>query len=146
MIESNVRSKFVVSLEYALEDWLFVTEYGESDRQVKTGGEITTDGPSQSWYGMVSYSPFEHWTFTVLYDEFYRLKNDKDGNTRPLTQPYMGWRKDLGLAVRYDINTDWTLKAEYHNIDGGAMQLGVLNPVGVDRFWSYFATKLSYSF
>ena len=104
------------------------------------------DGPSQSWYGMISYSPFERWTFSAMYDEFYRLKHDKDGETRPQTEPYMGWRKDLGVAVRYDISDAWTFKAEYHNVDGGAMQLGVTNPNGVERFWNYFAAKLSYNF
>jgi len=144
--EATIKSKFVVSLEYLWRNWMFVTEYGEADRQTRSAGVITMDGPSQSWYGMISYSPYDRWTFSVLYDEFYRLKHDKDGETRPQAAPYMGWRKDFGVAVRYALGDAWTFKAEYHNIDGGAMQLGILKPDGVERFWNYFVAKLSYSF
>lgn len=146
LIESTVHSKFVISLEYVWQDWLFVTEYGESDRTTTFAGLETMNGPSQSWYAMICYSPFEKWTFSALYDEFYRLKNDKDGETRPQVEPYMGWRKDSGLAVRYDINDHLNIKAEYHYIDGGGLQLGILNPEGVDRYWDYIAAKLSYNF
>lgn len=142
---NTVRSKFVLSLEYSWQDWVFVGEYGEADRQTVTAGVVSQDGPSQSWYLMASYAPFERWTFTVLYDEFYRMKFDKDGDTRPQSADYMGWRKDLGAAVRYDVRDDLVIKAEYHVIDGGAMQLGVVNS-SVDRFWNYFAAKLTYSF
>jgi len=145
LTETTVRSKFVLSLEYTWLDWVFAGEYGESDRQTKTAGVITMDGPSQSWYLLASYTPFYRWTFSVLYDEFYRLKHDKDGETRPQSPDYMGWRKDLGVAARYDLRDDLVIKAEYHIIDGGAMQLGVINS-NVDRFWNYFAAKLTYSF
>lgn len=146
LTESTIRTKFVLSLEYAWNDWLFVSEYGESDRQTLSAGVLNIDGPSQSWYAMLSYSPFDNWTFTALYDEFYRLKFDKDGETKPQSPAYMGWRKDLGIAVRYDISDNWNLMAEYHAIDGGAMQMSVTNAAGVDRYWNYLATKISYSF
>jgi len=146
IIESEVRSKFVVSLEYSWPDLVFVSEYGETDRRTKNAGVVTMDGPSQSWYVMLNYSPLEKWTFSALYDEFYRLKDDKNGSSRPQVPDYMGWRKDIGVAVRYDISDALTFKAEYHNIDGGAMQMMVVNPDGVDRYWNYFAAKLSYSF
>lgn len=145
LTKNTVRSRFVLSLEYSWNDWVFAGEYGESDRRTITAGVVSQNGPSQSWYLLASYAPFERWTFSVLYDEFYRMKFDKDGETRPQVADYMGWRKDFGVAVRYDLRDDFVIKAEYHIIDGGAMQLGVLNPT-VDRFWNYFAAKLTYSF
>ncbi|SHI60572.1 hypothetical protein SAMN02745165_00533 [Malonomonas rubra DSM 5091] len=148
LMENTVKRKFVFSLEYLWRDWMFVSEYGETDRKTSQAGKVTMDGPSQSWYVMLSYAPFERWTFTVLYDEFYRLKYDRDGSTKPQSPSYTAWRKDLGGAIRYEINDDWVLKAEYHYIDGSAMQLNVVNPDKAypDRYWSYFAAKLSYSF
>jgi hypothetical protein len=135
----------VLSLEYTWRDWLFVTEYGETDRQSKAAGVVTLDGPTQTWYAQLSYSPAERWTITALYDEFYKLKDDHDGSDSPSPTPHKVWRKDFGLALKYDIRDDLVFKAEHHWIDGGAMQLEVLNPV-VDRYWNYFAAKLSYSF
>lgn len=145
LLESKIRSKIVVSLEYCWQDWVFVSEYGETDRQTKSAGTVTLDGPTQAWYAQLSYSPVDRWTFTALYDEFYRLKHDKDGASNPSMPPFKGWRKDVGVVVRFDVRDDLVLKAEYHTIDGGAMQLGVLN-TDVDRFWNYFVAKLSYSF
>lgn len=143
---SKVKSKFVLSLEYAWSDWMFVSEYGETDRKTTNAGVVTMNGPAQSWYVMLNYAPFERWTFSALYDEFYRLKDDKDGSSRLQSPDYYGWRKDIGIAARYDLAENWTLKAEYHNVDGAAMQMNVLNPDGVDRYWNYFVGKISFSF
>ncbi len=146
LTQSTVNSKFVVSLEYNWQDLTFVSEYGEADRTTKSAGVVTIDGPSQSWYVMVNYAPFDQWTFSVLYDEFYRLKFDKGGDTRSQAPPYTGWRKDFGVAASYDLTENWGLKAEYHCVDGAAMQMSVTNPNGTERYWNYFAAKLSYNF
>jgi len=148
LMENKVKNKFVLSLEYMWHDWMFVTEYSEYDRKTVQAGAVKIDGPSQAWYVMLSYAPFERWTFSALYDEFYRLKHDRHGETRPDSPAYGAWRKDLGAAIRYDISDNWVIKAEYHYVDGAAMQLNVVNPdkTSPDRYWSYFAAKLSYSF
>nr|WP_320116707.1 hypothetical protein [uncultured Desulfuromonas sp.] len=140
-----VHHRFVISAEYTTDQWLLASEYSETDRTTTVFGTTTLDGPTQSWYVMLCYSPFEDWTFSAMYDEFYRMKHDKHGNDHPQTEPYTGWRKDMGAGVRYDIN-DWSnLKLEYHYIDGSAMQLSVINDAP-KRYWSYFAARLSVVF
>lgn len=143
--DTVVHHRFVVSLEYSRDNWLFVSEYGETDRTSNMFGNESLDGPSQSWYAMLCYSPWPSWTFSLLYDEFYRLKHDKHSDDRPQAEPATGWRKDIGVGIRYDVN-DWcNLKAEYHYVDGMAMQLGVVND-NIKRYWSYSAAKLSVMF
>jgi hypothetical protein len=137
--------RFVFSAEFSTEQWLIVSEYGETDRTTTMFGSTTLDGPSQSWYVMACYSPFENWTFSVLYDEFYRMKHDKHSDDRPQSEPYTGWRKDMGFGVRYDINSWCNVKLDYHYIDGTAMQLSVINE-DPKRYWSYFAARLSVVF
>ena len=39
----------------------------------------------------------------------------------------MGWRKDLGICLRWDVNRSMTLKGEWHAIDGAALFVGVYN-------------------
>lgn len=143
-LESEIHHKYVLSLEYSWLDWILSGEYGETHRTQTMYGQTTIDGPSQGWYVMLSYSPFAKWTLSALYDEFYRLKNDKDGST--LTTSYSGWRKDIGLGIRYDMNDSWNAKFEYHWLDGAAMQLNVFNPEGLARYWNYCAAKVSFSF
>lgn len=137
--------RFVLSAEYSNEHWLLAGEYSETDRTTTMFGVTNLDGPSQSWYVMVCYNPFENWTFSLLYDEFYRLKHDKHSEDRPQAEPFSGWRKDIGAGVRYDLNSWCNLKVEYHYIDGTAMQLNVIND-DPQRYWSYFAAKVSVVF
>jgi len=140
-----VHNRFVFSAEYTTDQWLIASEYSETDRTTTMFGSTTLDGPTQSWYVMVCYNPFDDWTFSLLYDEFFRMKHDKHSDERPQAEPYTGWRKDIGAGVRYDLN-DWcNLKFEYHYVDGTAMQLSVIND-DPKRYWSYFAARLSVVF
>lgn len=144
--EATINSKYVLSAEYSTESWMFVGEYGQTDRTSSMFDHVTLDGPSQSWYAMICYALNDSWSFSLLYDEFYRLKHDHHSNSLPKAAPESGWRKDMAVGARYDFNEMCNLKAEYHYIDGAAMQLGVVNPEGVARYWSYVAVKLSVSF
>ena len=146
--ELKIKSKMVYSLEYSWNSLIFRSEYSENDRTQTVYGTSPLDGPSQAWYVMLTYSPTDQLSFTILYDEFYRLKHDKRGdNASPKgTIDSIPWRKDWGLGMRYDFNNNWTLKAEYHAVDGGALLLGFFNPEGPDRYWHYGTAKISFNF
>jgi len=144
--ETVTHSKYVLSAEYRYRNWMFVAEYGQTDRTSLMLDKVSIDGPSQSWYAMIYYTLNESWSFSLLYDEFYRLKHDHHGDDLSKAPAESGWRKDIGVGGRYDFNEHCNLKAEYHYVDGTAMQLSVVNPDGVARYWSYVAVKLSVSF
>lgn len=143
----KIRSKMVYSLEYTWQKLTLRSEYSENDRTQSILGISALDGPSQAWYAMLSYSQSERLTFSLLYDEYYRLKHDKSGEKSSKksidSQP---WRKDWGLGCRYDFNDNWTIKAEYHLIEGGAMLMSFFNPDEVKTHWQYGALKVSFSF
>jgi hypothetical protein len=141
-----IHGKFVLSAEYSWREFVFVSEYNETDRTSSTYDKVSLDGPSQAWYGMINYTPFESWTFSAMYDEFYTLKDDKDGSSRETLNPSSAWRKDFGIGVRWEINEFWVAKADYHWIDGTAMQMGLFNPDGAERYWSYGAARISFIF
>lgn len=143
---NTINSHFVLSAEYGLDDWRLSAEYSEKDRSSEMFGKTTMDGPSQAGYLMLTYSPFDKWTFSVLYDVFYQMKDDKDGSDRPQSPGYYSWRRDFGIGLKYDINDYFTFKAEYHTVDGTAMQMTVFNPDGTKQYWDYFVTKISFNF
>jgi hypothetical protein len=140
----QVKSKLVASLEYSWRQFSVTTEYSETDRRQEQFNVTTFDGPSQAWYLLLSYSPIEEVTLSLLYDEYFRLKKNRyepvgNRNLYP-------WRKDLAVALRYDITENWTAKAEWHTIDGTAFYMTFFNPTGAERYWQYGALKLTFNF
>lgn len=142
--ELKVHGKLVVSLEYSLDPFSLSAEYSESDRKQQQFGISTLDGRSQAWYVLLSYSPIPDWTFSLLYDAYYRLKKQRSAAVG--SRNLYPWRKDFGVALRYDITENWTFKAEWHTIDGTAFYMNYVNPDGVERFWQYGALKLTFNF
>ncbi len=140
----RVKSKIVASLEYSWQQFSLAAEYSETDRKQEQLNVVTLNGPSQAWYLLLSYSPIEALTFSLLYDEYYRLKNNRHEPAGP--RNLYPWRKDLAASLRYDINEHWTFKAEWHTIDGAAFYMGFFNPQGTERYWQYGALKLSFNF
>ncbi|MBU1056720.1 MAG: hypothetical protein KJ804_00165 [Proteobacteria bacterium] len=140
----QVRSKLVASVEYSWQQLSMAAEYSETDRRQEQFNIVTLDGASQAWYLLLSYSPTETLTVSLLYDEYYRLKNSRHEPAGPMN--LYPWRKDLGVSLRYDISESWTFKAEWHTIDGTAFYMGYFNPQGAERYWQYGALKLSFNF
>lgn len=139
----RIKSKFVASLEYSWKKFSWTAEYSETDRRQEQFQVTTLDGPSQAWYMLLSYSPIEALTLSLLYDEYFRLKNNHYESTSLNQYP---WRKDLAVSLRYDITENWTFKAEWHTVDGTALYSGYFNPQGAERYWQYGALKLSFNF
>jgi hypothetical protein len=138
----------VLSLEYAQPDWKFAVEYSEFTSDREALGRDIPDGRSQGAYVQLCYNLSEPLTLSAVYDVFYADKNDPDGNNLVTQgQPdFLGWRRDFGVVLRWDINNRWIIKAEQHWVDGAALQMPIFNPQGVERLWNYFALKTSFNF
>lgn len=142
------KDMIVLSAEYSGRKWTVASEYIEFTGDRKVLGQDIPDGRSQGVYLQFCYHLREKIAISILYDIFYADKNDRDGN-KLIAQgkpDYLAWRKDLGTAVRWDINDRWTVRAEYHSIDGASLQLPIYNPTGVERYWSYYVLKTSFNF
>lgn len=145
--EYKTNSNFVLSLEYAWRNFLLSAEYAENDR-TQTLYDITTfDGPNQAWYLMLTCCVTERLSFSVVYDEYWKDKHNKDDAVHASGRyNFTPWRKDWGLGVRYDVNENWTVKGEWHTVDGTALLLEFFNPDGTERHWQYGAVKVSFNF
>ncbi len=138
----------VFSFEYAGDNFLFSTEYMEFTGDRAVLDIDIPDGRSQGGYVQLCYYPLEPVGLSVLYDVFYADKHDHDGsNLVAQGQPdFWGWRKDLGFGVHWDVNENWRLKAEWHQVNGAALQLPLYNPDGAKEDWNYVVFKASYNF
>jgi len=150
--ESNNKLTWVGSLEYTLGNFLLSSEYSETKREQVFDGDVATDATSQSYYVMGAYTFNNALTLSLLYDVYYMDKDDKDGTAFAALNPaqrkdFFAWRKDCGVGVRYDINPNWLVKAEYHRINGAALFLTTINdPTQLQEDWDFFAVKMSYNF
>jgi len=146
------KSTVVGSVEYLLGNWTFAAEYSETDRTQTYNGLVGLDATSQSYYGLIAYTFFDKLTLSALYDVYYSDKDDKDGTAFVAASPtnrkdFFTWRKDFGVGVRYDVNPNWTLKAEYHDVNGAALFMTVVNdPADLKENWNYYALKASFNF
>ncbi|MBE0598054.1 MAG: hypothetical protein IH614_12360, partial [Desulfuromonadales bacterium] len=139
---------YVFSLEYSRPNLLLAAEYSEYSNNRKYFGVELPGGRSQAWYVQLSYRLLDRLTFSVLYDEYWADKNDRRGQTFVAQkQPdFLGWRKDFGVGLRYDITDNWLIKAEWHDVDGAGLGLPVYNPQGVKEEWSYYVLKTYFFF
>lgn len=146
--ELRVYLRPTYSLEFTWERLQIVTEFGFSKRRQTIFDTITADGRTVERYVMVGYGITDSLTATALYDEFYGNANDLHGRayTTQGKPAYLAWRKDFGLCLRYDVNQNMTVKAEWHAVDGAALYLPVYNPSGVQQDWNYVIIKASFNF
>lgn len=142
-ITASYNPMYVLSAEYAHPLFTISTEYFERDNEVaaKGLGEQFIPDTSIGWYvmGTVQVPQVEGLSVSALYDVFYLDKEQMNENN-------VGrFRKDLGLGVRYDISPNWLIKAEYHAVEGAALNMDLVND-GEERDWSYFIVKTTFNF
>ena len=75
-------------------------------------------------------------TVWAMYDVNYDDADDHSAN----------YQKDTAFGVRYDVNANWSLKGEYHDVDGTALQFWYSGSGSNEDSWSYYAFKTSYNF
>ena len=153
IVTANIDYMVVLSAEYILPQISFHAEYMQRDNDVRIPAfgaagdrEVSV---SEGGYLMVVYPlPFEtlrKLSVSAMYDVFYLDKDSHSGST--VDPPVIGWRKDLGFGVRYDVNDHWLLKAEWHTVDGAAPNMDLYQKDGIaDDDWSYYILKVSYNF
>jgi hypothetical protein len=143
------KARTVYSVEIPIGKLTLSGEYGETDREQVIFGKTNVDGPSQEYYAMATFAVTDALSLSGLYDIYYNLKDDKDGKkfaAANLKPGYLAYRKDWGAGVRYDLNPNWTLKAEYHEVRGGALFMEAFNAGSIQRAWEYYSLKASFNF
>ncbi len=163
-----VNFTYSASIEYARGNMLWAAEVMQNDLEFTHPAFVGlgfNDGviayKTLGWYSILTYR-FADWVeLGVAYGEYYANEDDKNGKKsvlaqqplgRPADNQYKQYQKDLTLAVRFDLSSNWVFKIEGHSIDGGALLLVDENKVDANGFadyepkWLLGAVKLSYTF
>lgn len=142
---------WLASLEYQWKNLTLASEYGQMQSRIGAFDlpfELEHQ-TNQSFYVMLSYMLTPKLTLTGLMDIFYENKKDKEGLTYEAQglPRFMGWRKDYGGCLRYEINPHWMVKGEFHYVNGTALYMHLYNlPQNLLQKWNYFILKTSFSF
>ena len=86
---------------------------------------------------MVGYQVLDNLAASVYYTEYdVDFLDDIDGT------------KDTAFSVKYDVSSFWTIKAEFHQMDGTYFlyQADQENGSSMEEDWNLFAAKLTYNF
>ena len=150
---ARIKNYFVLSGEWAIGNFTLSSEYMELPVELYLelfGDELQlTDETQQGWYILGSYVFADRLTLYIYYDQFYQAKGDSEGNTavRLGLPNFFGWQKDIVMGARYDISFNWTVKAEWHILDGVAKSAVFFSDIqNPRRKWNMLAVKISYNF
>ncbi|MCP5054610.1 MAG: hypothetical protein GY940_46010 [bacterium] len=148
----DVKNAFLLSGRWAIGDFTVSAEYMELPALITlalTGQELeVSDNTLQGWYVMASYIFGDKLTLYSYYDQYYADKGDKEGlfSIRLGNPGYFSWQKDFVFGVRYDVNFNWTIKAEWHRVDGLGKSVRFNNPLESEQKWNMIAARLSFNF
>ena len=153
-----------LSAEYTWDALILAGEYFTLSSELETispgfGAEIdpnmevlrpTNQNELGGFYGSIGYQVTDALAASVYYSEYYPDLNDKTGNwweSLGLTKSN-AWLKDTAVSLRYDLNNNWTVKAEGHIMDGTAVMYwsDQHDPANAKQNWMLFAGKLTYNF
>lgn len=150
-----------LSAEYVYKDLVLAAEYFSVTGDITIADIIHQELDFEGYYASLSYRFTERFEAGAYYSVAYFDKKDRDGNRfedecnaailyglsgfecRP---KYLAWQKEFVLSTKFDINENWTLKAEGHFINGAGVIFLQDNPDGVDESSFMFAVKTTFSF
>ena len=156
--EIHLQHYICLSLEYSGPKWSATVEY--MNARFKTDlllpGANSVIRESEGYYVMINRRIKERFDVFAYQSIYYPNTKDRSGETYELlaaatgnTSLYpsaLGWQKDTCVGIRYDLNHNWTLKSEYHYIDGVGQLYPADNLDGFKRHWNLFTIKASYAF
>lgn len=152
-IEFQQKDTETISLEYSAPSFSLQTEYRTYNQitdisAVGSPASVHNDTNPEGVYFMATYhipGP-SRLSVSGIYDISYYDKDDHNGQYVSSGIDYTAWRKDTGIALRYDVTDNFILKAEYHDVNGVFGLSSVDNAAGFDEDWSYSMLKASFVF
>ncbi len=142
---------YYLSAEYTWNDLVLAGEFSHMDIEGKVYVSKVlfskSEAPNEGWYVSGSYRFTRRLELGLCYSEYYPRSNDKEGSEQPQDLDFLNWLKDYTFSARFDINDNWTVKLEYHNMDGfGAFSTAENIDAELEKDWNLFVAKVTFSF
>jgi hypothetical protein len=147
VLRYNDFDAFVYSIEFTWNDLIIAAELNRMFIDTFLNNSPYGFLKLGGFYGSVAYRFIDWFEAAVIYSEWYDDWDNKHGRNNP-GKEFGAWQKDWTLALRFDINSNWLAKLEYHYIDGTNQILAQYGRDGNsdEQYWSMYAIKLTYSF
>lgn len=127
------------SIEYKWKDYKFSYERYRFDASLVIPVlNLTESMQNLGYYSMISKRLNEKTSLSFYSSTFYKNKEIKN-----IPSDY---QKDNCISIRYDIDENLLLKAEYHDMEGYFHCYDFLNPAGYSKDWNFIALKITVSF
>jgi hypothetical protein len=126
----------VASLEYSARDLLLAAEYSRWRLSIASpvAAFAAEESVSERFYVMSSYHVRSWFTPGLYYSAYFPNAGDYRGRQAAPGAPAgaaplgrAAYQHDLGVTLRFDINSNWILKVEGHRMHGTAGLLSSLN-------------------
>ncbi len=151
--DGSMDSISVLSIEYAISDFLFVSEYmySRQTNKLKIGSTTLGEGLSEpeGFYIGGSWQVTDQFETALYWENFYGDIDNKHGKDNGATGMvnHHSWHKAWALALRYNITDWWLIKAEGRIIDGTALTSSYYNePGSTKRHWNSLSFKTTFHF
>ncbi len=143
----------LLSFEYNLEQWQFVTEYQRRDYTISNAyfPGLAVNFDSLGYYTQLSYRFNTQWQLLLRRDDIYLNKNDKSGQNYQATfgaPAHLTYAKDHTLSVKYTPTPSWQFMAEWHNVLGTYWLPDAENPniATQEASWNLLLLHAAYRF
>lgn len=145
----------IASFQYNAADWTLSAEYVLEPLEWRDYGPALPDqdATGEGWYLQGTYRLRRNLELMLRYEEGFGDADDRSGRrletrTGGLLPRHAGFSKILTAGVRWDINAQWMLRAEYAYNDGTFILSGRENPDYRDqqRYWNLFSLQAAFRF
>ncbi|MBB1125898.1 hypothetical protein HUK38_06590 [Thiospirillum jenense] len=145
----------VASVQYNTEQWSFTAEYSREPIEWRQFGQLFPDykANAEGYYLQTTYRFHPQWEWLLRYEEGFANRADRHGNdleqiSHGFIKKEMGFSKIFSTGLRWNINSQWMLRAEYQLHNGCFILSPRENPdfSQLERNWSLFTLQIGFRF
>jgi hypothetical protein len=147
---------YTINALYEGESWEFSGEIYQNNFTTEEfyNPQFYSSMIGQGLYLQSRYKVNENLTLLARSERFYSDKDDKNGkqleeSTGGLVPAYFGYHRDTTVGMSYDFSSDFSLRLEYHWLQGGGRLTPVVLPnpqINNSKNWQLWAAQLMYWF
>lgn len=146
---------WIASIQYDAEDWTLMAEYAGEPLEWRDYGPFAPDRKitAEGYYLQGVYRVRPNIELLLRYEEGFANRDDRDGVrfsnlTGGLFPPFASFSKIWTAGLRWDINRQWMVRAEYQRHHGTFIlsQRENPDPGQLREYWNLFAVQAAFRF
>jgi len=144
---------WIASIQYDAEDWTLTAEYAREPLEWRDYGVLIPNFKTtvEGYYLQGTYRVRPDIQLLLRYEEGFANWNDRDGTQSSIltgTPPFTYFSKIWTAGLRWDINREWMVRAEYQRHHGTFVLSYRENPdpSQLSEYWNLFAVQAAFRF